>query len=96
MNDTLWKLDLEEGDDASKVQKHVTVVQAAGHFNYAIVMDKQEIYSWGMGENYVLGNRDDCNEYFPYKLDPRMFENNKVVQIACGSNHIVVLALEEG
>ena len=49
-----------------------------------------------MGENYVLGNRDDRNEHFPYKLDPRMFENNRVVQIACGSNHIVVLALEEG
>jgi hypothetical protein len=38
-----------------------------------------------MGENYVLGNRDDENEFKPYKLDPRMFENNNVVMMGCGT-----------
>ena len=28
-------------------------------------------------------------------LDKRMFENNRVLQIACGSNHVVVLATTE-
>ena len=32
-----------------------------------------------MGENYVLGNREDSNEFKPYKLDARMFEEKKVV-----------------
>lgn len=44
-----------------------------------------------MGENYVLGNRDDCNEFKPYKLDPRMFENRDVLMMACGTMHCVTL-----
>lgn len=51
-----------------------------------------EVYSWGMGENYVLGNRQDENEFKPYKLDPRMFEENKVIMMACGTQHTVALA----
>lgn len=67
-------------------------VAAAGQYSYAITNDG--VYSWGMGENYVLGNRDDCNEFFPYKLDPRMFENNPAVAIGCGTQHTVVLTLD--
>ena len=47
-----------------------------------------------MGENYVLGNRNDENEFKPYTLDPRMFEGNKVVQVGCGTQHVVALALD--
>jgi alpha-tubulin suppressor-like RCC1 family protein len=49
------------------------------------VSNKKEVYSWGMGENFVLGNREDNNEFKPYKLDPRMFEEKKVLQMACGT-----------
>lgn len=69
---------------------------AAGHFSYSLVEGTNEVYSWGMGDNYVLGNRNDRNEHKPYLVDSRMFENNKVLQIACGSNHIVVLTQEQG
>jgi alpha-tubulin suppressor-like RCC1 family protein len=41
--------------------------------------ESKEIYAWGMGENCVLGNRKDENEYFPMVLDSRMFEENVVV-----------------
>jgi hypothetical protein len=44
-----------------------------------------------MGENYVLGSRDDNNEFKPYKLDPRMFENNQVQMMALGTMHAVAL-----
>ena len=44
-----------------------------------------------MGENYVLGNRDDKNEFKPFKLDARMFEEKKVLQIACGTQHVCAL-----
>lgn len=44
-----------------------------------------------MGENYVLGNRDDNNEFKPYKLDPRMFENREVIMMALGTMHAVAL-----
>jgi hypothetical protein len=47
-----------------------------------------------MGENYVLGNRDDCNQFTPYLLDPRMFEENPVVMMALGTMHAVALCKE--
>lgn len=47
-----------------------------------------------MGENYVLGNRDDCNQFTPYLLDPRMFEENPVVMMALGTQHAVALTKE--
>ena len=46
-----------------------------------------------MGENYVLGNREDENEFKPYTLDPRMFETNRVVMMGCGTQHAVALAM---
>ena len=44
-----------------------------------------------MGENFVLGNRDDCNLFTPYCLDPRMFEENTAIMMACGTMHAVAL-----
>ena len=92
--DQLWKLELVEGDDAAQCQKKCIHIAAAGHYNYAVMEGSNEVYSWGMGENYVLGNRDDCNQFTPYLLDPRMFEGNPVVQIACGTMHTCVLTKE--
>jgi hypothetical protein len=79
----LWKWELTEGENASEVRKPAFSVNAGGQYSYAITKDG--VYSWGMGENYVLGNRDDNNEFFPYKLDPRMFENNQAVMVGCGT-----------
>lgn len=87
--ESLWKWDLEEGDDVAACRKPATQVYAAAHCCYAVCGD--EVYSWGFGENYVLGNRADENEFKPYKLDPRMFENNKVIMIGCGTQHTVAL-----
>lgn len=39
----------------------------------------------------MLGNRDDNNEFKPYKLDPRMFENREVIMMALGTMHAVAL-----
>lgn len=90
----LWKLDLEEGDDTNEKRKVCTQVEAAGQYCYAVIGDQKEVYAWGFGENYVLGNRDDKNEFEPKLLDQRMFEENPVVMMACGTQHSVALALE--
>lgn len=94
----LWKLELEEGDDKDELQKKVVQIESNGNFNYAIVDKKgdREVYSWGMGENYVLGNREDNNEFVPFKLHPKMFKEQKLQQIACGLNHVVGLTLDDG
>lgn len=90
--ESLWKWDLEDDDDVAAVRKPATHVNAAGQYCYAVCGD--DVYAWGMGENYVLGNRADDNEFKPYKLDPRMFENNKVIMMGCGTQHAVALTLD--
>ena len=93
-NEYLWNFLLEEGQENDDLQKPVSSIVAAGNFTYALVTKKNEVYSWGFGESYVLGNRDDCNEFKPHKLDPRMFEEKKVLQIACGTQHVCALVQE--
>lgn len=73
----------------------MTKIAAAGNYCYAIVDSKSEVYSWGFGENYVLGNREDQNEFKPHKLDPRMFEEKHCLQVACGTQHVVALVQDD-
>lgn len=44
-----------------------------------------------MGSSYVLGNRDEENEYKPYKVHPKMFEEFPVREVGLGTQHVVVL-----
>ena len=47
-----------------------------------------------MGENYVLGTRDDESVFKPTIVHPRMFEERKVVMMGNGTQHAVALVLE--
>lgn len=47
-----------------------------------------------MGSNYVLGNREEDNEFRPYTVHPKMFEEMPVMQIGCGTQHVVVLTTD--
>ena len=90
----LWKLELAEGETEAEFRKPVSQVCASGQYTYAVVEKTGEVYSWGMGDNYVLGNRDEENQFEPYKLHPKMFEENKVVMMGLGFQHTVALTLD--
>ena len=91
-NEFMWNFLLPDDQQTDDTQKKIHSVTAAGNYCYALYKQKNEVYSWGMGENYVLGNLDDRNEFTPHKVDPRMFGEKKVLQITCGTQHVVVLA----
>ena len=44
-----------------------------------------------MGSNYVLGTRDEDNEFEPRLVHPKQFLENRVDQIGLGVQHVVVL-----
>ena len=50
-----------------------------------------ELYAWGMGDNYVLGTREDDNEFKPKLVNPKHFLENRVKQIGTGVQHLVFL-----
>ena len=64
--------------------KAITSVYANGHFNYALSAQSNEVYAWGMGSNYVLGTRDEDNEFEPSLVHPKQFMENRVHQIGTG------------
>jgi regulator of chromosome condensation len=53
------------------------------------------LYSWGFGENYVLGTRNDDNQYKPSLVHPKMFEELPVLSVGLGTQHVVVLTADE-
>ena len=67
----------------------IVSVFAKGNYNYALEMPPEsktnQLYSWGMGENYVLGSREDENQYKPYKVNPKMFEDMPVLSMGTGT-----------
>ena len=69
---------------------------ASGHYSYAVVGGKNEVYSWGFGENFVLGNRKDDNiERANQRVDIRLYKRNRVLKIAGGTQHVAALVLNE-
>ena len=46
-------------------EKQISKVYAQGHYCYALSEASNELYAWGLGENFVLGTRADDNAYEP-------------------------------
>ena len=71
-------------------EKTVTEIRATMHFNYAFNPETGKTFSWGLGENYVLGNRKYSNESVPYEIPQTFFKNLSPGDISLGSQHVVV------
>ena len=59
-------------------EKQISKVYAKGHYCYAISESANEVYSWGLGMNCVLGTREEDNMYEPFQVHPKQFHENKV------------------
>jgi len=66
-------------------EKKITNIAAGSNFCYALDQIKNEVYSWGMGYNYVLGTREEETEHIPVKVHAKMFHELPVKVIAPGS-----------
>lgn len=47
--------------DTLPADAKISQVFAKSQYCYALNEETNDVYSWGMGENYVLGSRDDDN-----------------------------------
>ena len=68
----------------------ISNIASSMNYNYAIDFENNNVYSWGMGESYLLGNKSDRNENIPFSI-PREFYYNMIVdQISLGAQHVIV------
>ena len=87
-------LDLNEvsGDKDMLSLPAIKEVVCSNDFTYAI---SEKVFSWGFGENCVLGNRKDENEERPYRIADEMFKEKKLRSVSVGAQH-VVFGMTEG
>lgn len=76
---------------SSLAEKKMTNIAAGAYFCYALDQVSNDVYSWGMGYNYVLGTRAEENEHEPVKVHPKMFHDLPVKVVGPGSQHVVIL-----
>ena len=76
------------------VDKPVSKVFANGCYCYGLVEETNELYSWGIGYNYVLGTREDDNSYEPVLVNPKQFHEKRVKLIGPGTQHVVILSTD--
>ena len=62
---------------------------------YAINSENNKIYSWGSGDNYILGNKKEKAEKNPYLIESKFFKNMKVKELDMGCSHVAVLLIND-
>ena len=69
-------------------------IYSRNQYFYAKNNKLNKVYSWGMGDSYVLGNRKEKSEPTPYLVNHLFFKNLYVKDLALGSAHVVTLLIE--
>ena len=84
-----------EGTGDKKVNK----IWSAASYNYCRV-GTNRYFSWGMGDNYILGNIDEMSEYVPYEIDNLEFIKSDMrgdpVALSLGYNHVCLITSTNG
>jgi regulator of chromosome condensation len=67
----------------AKLSKEIGIekIRCSMNYNYAVNEKRNEVYTWGMGESYVLGNKKDDNEAEPFKVPKEFYFNKKVAKV---------------
>lgn len=62
-------------------ENEINKIHSSMNFNYASSHTTNKVYSWGMGESYVLGNKKDDNILVPNEISKDFFFNKNVHQV---------------
>ena len=75
----------------SNPNNEVNEIVAAYQSFYARNTKNNKIYSWGSGDNYILGNKKERAEKRPFLIDSSFFKNIKVEDLDMGCAHVAVI-----
>lgn len=59
----------------------VNIIRSSMNFNYALDNSKNQVYSWGFGMSYVLGNKSDDNQTTPFSIPRSFFKDQNVYDV---------------
>lgn len=70
-------------------------IHASFQYFYANNKKTNNVYSWGSGDSFVLGNRKEKAETTPYLINYLFLKNLYVSDLALGCSHVAVLLIEK-
>jgi len=76
--------------------KDVDIIISKGGFTYCKTKKSCQLFSWGSGFNFVLGNNDDESEYKPYPIKKEFLKGENLADISLGTQHVMILLNKEG
>jgi regulator of chromosome condensation len=89
------------GEDDSLIPKRImtlsgkSIIQIACGDHHSLALSKSgELYSWGYGEMFQLGNGLEADEYLPHHVEAKILENKKLLEIHGGAQHTVILSAD--
>ncbi|CAD8049440.1 unnamed protein product [Paramecium sonneborni] len=68
-------------------------IYASMHFNFSI-SEKKQVFSWGNGQSFVLGTRNENSQFQPKEVT-QIFKNEKLLQISLGASHVIALTTSD-
>ena len=81
----------------SNPENEVDEIIATYQSFYARNKKNNKVFSWGSGDNYILGNKKEKAEKTPYLIGSNFFKNMRVTDLDMGCSHVaVVLTKDEG
>lgn len=75
--------------DKFSVDNPIESVLSYTNYSYAINYSKQKFFSWGFGENYILGNQENKNQPTPFEIPKEFYKGFEVKRIGLGSQHVI-------
>ena len=71
-------------------------ILSSSNYTYVFNSKKQKVWSWGFGENYVLGNlQESGNEAKPFEISNSFYKDLKIKKISLGNQHVMVQLKEK-
>lgn len=71
--------------------ENIDQIYCGAGYSYAISREKNQVYSWGNGDHYVLGTGKEEEEMAPYSVKPAFFKQEEVVKLGLGGQHVAVI-----
>lgn len=69
----------------------IDTIASSMDFCYALDKNNNQVYSWGTGDSYVLGTKEEDDMYIPYKIPKDFFKNNNINDMSLGANHVIIV-----
>ncbi|KAF9430431.1 hypothetical protein BGZ94_006908 [Podila epigama] len=71
----------------------IKTISVGGNHTLAL-SEEGDVYAWGFGEMLACGNGEEEDVQTPLKLTGKQIENSKVIKVAAGGQHSVILAVD--